>query len=274
MNRDGASVRSGDALAVLQSTILAPSPFWRIGLKELTLLEILDEAFRNARDLDAPLSRRLESFADNVRTVSSEFADAVDRLIYRLQQSGTGNGAPKIGEPLPPFDLPDSAGKLVTLQELLEAGPVALTFHRGHWCPYCRINTNALSDLQCRILPQGAQIVAITPETSRYSTLLKEEHKSAPIRVLSDMDSGYAMSLNLVMFVGDEMKKAMMAAGVNVSTYQGNEAWILPVPATFVVDQQGLIRARFIDPDYRKRMAIEDIDDALHEARNPLPPQA
>ena len=85
------------------------------------------------------------------------------------------------------------------------------------------------------------------------------------------MDSGYAMSLNLVMFVGDEMKKAMMAAGVNVSAYQGNDSWTLPVPATFVVDQQGIIRARFVDPDYRKRMAIEDIDEALREARSPRP---
>lgn len=251
---------------------MLPPDFGGPFLKELTLLETLDEAFRNARDLDAPLARRLETFADSVRATAPEFADAVDRLIYRLQQSGTGNGAPKVGEKLPEFELPDSEGHLVSLGQILEAGPVALTFHRGHWCPYCRINTNALSDLQCRILPLGAQIVAITPETSRYSTILKEEHKAAPICVLSDMDSGYAMSLNLVMFVGEELRHAMQAAGVELAQYQKNETWILPVPATFVLDQQGIIRARFVDPDYRKRMAIEDIDEALRAARASVTP--
>ena len=149
-------------------------------MRELTLLEILDEAFRNARDLDAPLARRLESFADNVRATSPEFADAVDRLIYRLQQTGTGNGAPKVGEQLPEFELPGSEGHLVTLHQLVETGPVALTFHRGHWCPYCRINTKALADLQCRILPQGAQVVAITPETSRYPPFSNRSTKPLP----------------------------------------------------------------------------------------------
>lgn len=40
--------------------------------------------------------------------------------------------------------------------------------------------------------------------------------------------------------------------------YQGNRTWILPIPATFVIAQDGIITARFIDPDYRKRMTIED----------------
>jgi peroxiredoxin len=40
---------------------------------------------------------------------------------------------------------------------------------------------------------------------------------------------------------------------------QGNDAGLLPIPATFVVGQDGRVKARFIDPDYRKRLAIEDL---------------
>ena len=39
--------------------------------------------------------------------------------------------------------------------------------------------------------------------------------------------------------------------------------WMLPIPATFVVGKDGRIKARFVDPDYRKRMTIEDLIGAL-----------
>ena len=48
--------------------------------------------------------------------------------------------------------------------------------------------------------------------------------------------------------------------------YQGNDAWMLPIPATFVVGTDGLIKARFVDPDYRKRMDIDDMIAALRAA--------
>ena len=50
---------------------------------------------------------------------------------------------------------------------------------------------------------------------------------------------------------------------MSLPQYQGNDSWMLPIPATFVVGQDGRIKARFVDPDYRKRMAIEDLIAAL-----------
>ena len=46
-------------------------------------------------------------------------------------------------------------------------------------------------------------------------------------------------------------------------SYQGNDSWMLPIPATFVVGTDGRIKARFVDPDYRKRMAIEELIASL-----------
>jgi peroxiredoxin len=80
------------------------------------------------------------------------------------------------------------------------------------------------------------------------------------------MDNGYAMSLNLAIWVGEEMKEMIAAAGWNLPEYQGNESWMLPIPATFVVGSDGRIAARFVDPDYRRRMAVEDMLDALKSA--------
>jgi hypothetical protein len=81
--------------------------------------------------------------------------------------------------------------------------------------------------------------------------------------VLSDMDNGYALLLNLAFYVGDEKKKFMSAAGWDITPFTDSDAWTLPIPATFVVGQDGLVKARFIDPDYRRRMDIGDILAAL-----------
>jgi peroxiredoxin len=232
-------------------------------MKELTLSQILEEAFERARDLDEPLSVRLESFAESVRIASPAFAEAVDRLVTRLHLNGSGATAPAVGDPMPSFMLPDDQGHLVTLEELLAKGPAALSFHRGHWCPYCRINTNALAEAQCEVEPIGGQIVAITPDLQHFATALKADAAAKPFPILTDVDNGYALSLNLAIFVGTEIQKFMKGAGWNIAPYQGNDAWILPIPATFVVGRDSIIRARFVDPDYRKRMAIDIIVDAL-----------
>jgi len=223
--------------------------------------ETLDDAFRRVRDLDVSLQEQLRAFAETVKQERPEFAAAVDRLIQRLRQYGAGESAPQIGESMPPFVLPDDAGQMVSLDELLDRGPVAVTFHRGHWCPYCRININALVDAHRELPASGGQIVAIMPDLQKFVAELKAQ-SNVPFPILTDMDNGYALSLNLTIWVGAEVQK-MMQGRRDLPTFQGNSSWMLPIPATFVVGRDGLVRARFIDPDYRNRMMISDMLDAM-----------
>ena len=229
------------------------------------LAEALEEAFVRCRDMDASLAERLQAFADTVTRLEPEFQDAVDRLIGRLKAHSVGQNAPRPGEPMPPFVLPDETGRLVTLDELLQEGPVAVTFHRGHWCPYCRINTAALARAQGQIRAEGGQVVAIMPDRQQFALEFKEE-AGARFPILLDTDNGYALSLNLVFWVDEAMERLISSAGWDVPAYQGNKSWMLPVPATFVVGSEGEVRARFVDPDYRKRMEVEDLLAALKAA--------
>jgi peroxiredoxin len=224
-------------------------------------VETLDDAFRRVRDLDVSLNDQLRAFADAVRQQQPEFAAAVDRLVERLRRSGAGEAAPYVGEAMPTFVLPDDCGRLVSLNDLLSEGPVAVTFHRGHWCPYCRININALAQVHGQVAADGGQIVAIMPDLQKFTAELKSTSE-LPFPILTDMDNGYALSLNLTVWVGAEMQK-MMEGRRDLPAFQGNSSWMLPIPATFVVGRDGLIKERFIDPDYRKRMMISDMLAAM-----------
>jgi peroxiredoxin len=225
----------------------------------------LDETFEQCRDMDASLTERLSIFADAVRAQAPAFTAAVDRLIKRLQDSGAGDEAPQPGDVMPTFVLPDDTGRLVALQALLRAGPVAVTFHRGHWCPYCRININALAKAHDVISREGGQIIAIVPERQEFAAEFKNDAR-ARFPILTDMDNGYAMSLNLTIWVGEEMKRLIRDEfGHDIASFQGNDAWLLPIPATFIVGRDGRIKQRFVDPDYRRRMAIDDLLVALRK---------
>ena len=229
------------------------------------LSELLEEAFVQCRDMDASLAERLQAFADAVREFGPIFQSSVDDLVARLRAHDVGDNAPKPGEKMPPFVLPDEKGQLVSLDKLLEKGPVAVTFHRGHWCPYCRINTRALAEAQEQIAAEGGQVAAIMPDREHFTAELKAESE-APFPILTDIDNGYALSLNLAFWVGAEMQELMTEAGWDVAPSQGSDTWLLPIPATFVVGTDGEVKARFVDPDYRKRMTIEDLLAALKNA--------
>jgi peroxiredoxin len=223
--------------------------------------ESLDEAFKRVRDLDLSVGEQLRSFADTARQQNPDFAAAVDQLVERLRTQGAGQAAPHVGEPMPTFVLTDDSGHLVHLDELLSRGPVAVTFHRGHWCPYCRININALAQAHEEVTTEGGQIVAIMPDRQKFVTELKSQ-ANVPFPILTDMDNGYALSLNLTIWVGAELQK-MMEGRRDLPLFQGNSSWMLPIPATFVVGRDGRIRGRFIDPDYRKPTSIAAMLTAL-----------
>jgi peroxiredoxin len=230
-------------------------------MSETQTRQELKQAFERLNESNLSLTEQLDAAARSVKERRPDFAAAIDRMVGRLRESSAGAEAPQVGDEMPPFYLPDENGRVVGLGDLIARGPVAVTFHRGHWCPFCRISINALVRAHGEVAAIGGQIVAVMPEREQFVSDLRATSK-APFLVLTDMDNGYAMSLGLAIWVGDEMQK-IISERHNLANYQGNDTWTLPIPATFVVGQDGRIKARFVDPDYRKRMAIEDLLAAM-----------
>ena len=230
-------------------------------MNETQTRDDLRQAFERLNQSNLSLDEQLDAASRSVKERRPDAAEAIDRMVVRLKEGGAGTQAPQVGDLMPPFFLPDEHSRIVSLDELTARGPVAVTFHRGHWCPFCRISINALVRAHDQVAAIGGQIVAVMPERQQFVSDLRST-SNAPFLVLTDMDNGYAMSLGLAIWVGDEMQK-IIAERHDLTQYQGNDTWVLPIPATFVVGRDGRITARFVDPDYRKRMAIEDLLAAM-----------
>jgi peroxiredoxin len=90
-----------------------------------------------------------------------------------------------------------------------------------------------------------------------------DRHEAFP--VLSDIDNGYALSLGLAIWLGEEVRQLDLENGLHLEKYNGNDTWFLPIPATFVVGKDGRIIDRYVDPDFRSRMEIAGIEAALRQ---------
>lgn len=223
----------------------------------------LEQKFKALTRIDLPLGARLATIADAVRALSPDFSCNVDLFVARLREAEAGVTAPDIDEPMPEFMLPDQDGRLVTLADILADGPAIVVFYRGHWCPYCRLTIAALTQIEQEVAP--CRIVCITAEQAEFTRAMRAAAQ-ASFPILSDIDNGYAMSLNLAVWIDDNMSKVIEGAGWNVPDYQGMRGWILTIPSVFVVRRDGRIAARHIDPDYRRRMELEDLLAASRRA--------
>jgi len=222
----------------------------------------LDKAFRKICATEAPLGQRLALFTAAVETHGPPFAVAYQNLIAQIQNAAAGVTVPALGQRLPSFVLPDHTGHLVGLDDLLAKGPLVLSFNRGHWCEYCELELRAFADAHAKFAGYGAQVVSIMPERGEYTRKVRALTHDK-LTVLSDIDNGYALSVGIVMWLGDEVTALYRKFGLDIERFQGNAMWFVPIPATFVLDRNGIIVGRKVDPDFRSRMDMEAILNTL-----------
>jgi len=216
----------------------------------------------------ATLSHRLAVHREQTRVNRPEFAYAYDDLVSRLAALDRGDVGPKVGESMPPFQLPDDEGRLVSLASLLAHGPVVVSLNRGHWCPYCRYELRALAAIYDDIKRLGARAVSVMPDSAAYTAEYAQTN-DLPFPVLSDIDLGYSLSLGLIFWVGAEVQRLYRDVGIDLERYHGNAGYFLPMAAKFVVDRDGIVRARQVNIEFRERMepaavlaALEQFDTA------------
>lgn len=209
----------------------------------------------------------LEDFqAERAKTGGPKLDDA-DRAVMERAAEDLAAAMPDPGLPVgaqaPDFSLPNAFGEPVQLSDLLANGPVVLTFYRGAWCPYCNLQLRTLHQALPQIEAQGATLVAVTPQLPDKSRQQLEDDGYS-FEVLSDLDDRVMQAYDLFFEVPEDLDSVYKKRlGLDLAEYNGPDRRVLPVPATFVIDGDGRIRAAFADVDYRKRMEPAAIIAAL-----------
>jgi peroxiredoxin len=209
----------------------------------------------------------LEAFQAERAKAGGPKLDAADRAVMERAAADLAAAMPDPGLPVgggaPDFRLPNAFGESVRLSDLLADGTVVLTFYRGAWCPYCNLQLRALHQALPQIEARGARLVAVTPQLPDKSRQQVEDD-GYPFEVLSDLDDEVMQAYELYFEVPSDLSTVYRERlGLDLAEYNGPGRHVLPVPATFIIDSGGVIRAAFADVDYRQRMEPAAIIAAL-----------
>ncbi|MEE4378592.1 MAG: peroxiredoxin-like family protein [Candidatus Competibacteraceae bacterium] len=182
----------------------------------------------------------------------------MDAAEQSLRESGLGNNAPRVGDQLPDGEFVTAKGETTSLYEAIGNRKAIVTFYRGGWCPYCNLQLHAYQEHLPEMEAAGATLVAITPETPDNSLSTSEKH-GLKFSVLSDGNNNYARQINIVFALNEQLKPIYQAYGVDLEQNQANDAWELPLAATFIIDADRTVRYAFVDVDYKKRADPEEL---------------
>lgn len=175
-----------------------------------------------------------------------------------IEASGVLDAALKVGDPAPMFELPGADGAMVNIADVLESGPAVVSFYRGAWCPFCNLELRALQRELANAQAAGVTLVAISPNTPDTSADLVDENELT-FPVLSDAENAVAKSFNLVYEMEEGLVEFYKAEGRDIASMNGSDVWELPVPATYVIDTDGVIRYAYVDLNHRARAEPSEV---------------
>lgn len=136
----------------------------------------------------------------SVTNVHLQLLDIMAKSIEDLYLSGIESNAPRKGDKLPPFALPDETGRIWRSEELLQTRGLVVVFYRGKWCHYCAKAIQIYASLTKKLAEHGYLLVAISPQLPQYAAEMtkpcQDLVKSAVI-LLHDKDNEYASKLHI-----------------------------------------------------------------------------
>lgn len=157
------------------------------------------------------------------------------------------------GTTIPEATVKTVDGKEVPLKELISQKPTVLIFYRGGWCPYCNAHLAELQQIEQQLVDMGYQILAISPD---QPSLLKESisKHNLDYTLLSDSPMAASKAFGLAFKLDDETFTRYKNNGLDLEKRSGQDHHLLPVPAVYLINPDGLITFQYVNPNYKTRI--------------------
>ena len=125
----------------------------------------------------------------------------------------------------------------------------------------------ALQKVLSEITALGASLVAISPQLPEHNRELIRS-RGLGFEVLTDRGNAVATQFGLTFTLPQYLRDVYASFPLDIAQYNGDASWTLPMPARFVIDRRGVVRAAESDPDYTTRPEPEDTLAALRALRS------
>jgi peroxiredoxin len=206
-----------------------------------------------------PLAVQLQRIRENTeRYVQADKLAIHERAVARLKEQGTVARALKTGDRAPEFALLDQNSREVRSCDLLANGRLIVVFFRGRWCPYCVTQLESLQFLAPDLAEKDASLVAISPQKVHHNFLTADQHKLR-FPLLSDRANVVTQQFGIAYKVPQEQADLYRTVFINLAALNDDAPDSLPLPATFVISQQGVIEQAFAEEDFRLRPEPADL---------------
>jgi peroxiredoxin len=193
-----------------------------------------------------------------------EIHPVMERATAELIASGQARRARKAGDIAPDFTLGDPDGKPVASKALLRKGPLVISFYRGVWCPYCNLELQALEEALPAFREQGANLIAISPQNAVNSRKsVRTNNLGFPI--LSDTNNDVAAAFGIRFTLPTYLVDLYKNLKNDLPAFNGDPSWTLPMPARYVIGQDGTILYAEVNPDYTHRPEPDDMLPVLRQ---------
>ncbi|MEM1439409.1 MAG: peroxiredoxin-like family protein [Pseudomonadota bacterium] len=210
------------------------------------------------------LQEKLDAFKADFETNQAPPAavEAFHRSTQELIDQGLADRALSVGDIVPEFTLLDADGNEVSSKAMLANGPLVLTFYRGNWCPYCNLELQALEDVLEDIRARGASLVAISQQSQKNSKISQRQNNlSFPI--VTDQNGDIAEAFGLRWSLQPYLTEVFKMFQVDLPKIHDDDKWTLPMPARYVIAQDGTIVYAEVNPDYTQRPEPSDLFPVL-----------
>ena len=145
----------------------------------------------------------------------------------------------------------------------LDRPAIIITF-RGGWCPYCNMHLSELRHVIPEIREMGVDVLFLSgdrPELLFESLKAETQQDIAGLdyAIYSDADAYAAVALGIAFRASDRTISGRKKKGQDIEGSSMLNHGVLPVPAVFAIDRDGLISFAYANPDYTIRVPAGEL---------------